>query len=78
MDQKGNNNSSIVACRPENTAPEYYRRNNNSYKDERIISSHPLRMLNPFLTAAHQQSNTHELLRFRKYSKKQTGMYHEK
>lgn len=59
MDQKGNNNSSIVACRPENTAPEYYRRNNNSYKDERIISSHPLRMLNPFLTAAHQQSNTH-------------------
>ena len=59
MDQRGNNNCSIVACRPENTAPEYYRRNLLSYKNEEIISSNPSRILNPFYKSILAKNNTH-------------------
>lgn len=50
MDHMSNNNCSIVACRPENSAAEYYRRINTSFKNEKIVLSHPLRILNPFST----------------------------
>jgi hypothetical protein len=59
MDHIGNNNSSIVACRSENSAAEYYRRSNSSYKNEVIISSHPLRILNPFSTTTNHKNNLH-------------------